>query len=150
MARKLTRDEAAQVSDFVMEQGKERARMQGNHFNEADYLCGAMAVYFALDSQGLIPAGWIFAPMANKHLLSDSVARADVQHLIDALASVIEALEARGLDSLLAWPNDPRMVRRAREAWERATGERWAYPGRVRRDEIVEDDEEYEEDDEEE
>lgn len=131
MARKFTRGEAADVAQFVINQGKERARVQGEWFSEVDYLCGAMAVYFALDSQQFIPASWIFAPIANKSVLSDTVSRAEVGYLTDALFRLIEALELCGMDDVSAWPHDPRLVRRAREAWERATGQTWPYPGHV-------------------
>src|SRR5215467_5132122 len=48
------------VIDYVERQGRSRAREQGSEFSEADFLAGAMSVFFALGYEGEIPPLWIF------------------------------------------------------------------------------------------
>jgi|SRR5215510_3365128 len=48
------------IVEFVEERGRSRAREQGSQFMEADFLAGAMTVFFALGQEGQIPAAWIF------------------------------------------------------------------------------------------
>lgn len=44
---------------FVHEKGVIRKKAQGK-LDEADYVCGAMAIFFVLKMADKIPAGWIF------------------------------------------------------------------------------------------
>jgi hypothetical protein len=89
--RKFTTEEAQHVVQFVMERGKQRAKAQSTNFCEVDYLCGAMAVFFALESNDKIPVAWIFAPFAGKSLLD---ADQDGVHLRQAAPKLLQRCEA--------------------------------------------------------
>ena len=65
----MTADERDALVAFVQAHGEAR---RGNHrdFNSIDYVCGAMAVMFALGWQDRIPAQWIFGPMVGNDPLN--------------------------------------------------------------------------------
>ncbi len=63
-------DTVRHIIETVGERGKARAQAQGKGFNEIDFLCGAMSVFFALNVQHKIPAMWVLGPMTGrKHIL---------------------------------------------------------------------------------
>lgn len=58
------------IIEVVVERGRARAQAQGKDFNEIDFLCGAMSVFFALNVQHKIPAMWVLGPMTGReHIL---------------------------------------------------------------------------------
>lgn len=62
----LTDEQREAIVDFVQFHGRARARVWGTDFNEADYLAGAMSVFFALGQQDRMPASWVFGPMSGR------------------------------------------------------------------------------------
>jgi len=48
------------IIDFIETHGRARARTQGSDFSEADYLAGAMSLFFIMHLQNKLPASWIF------------------------------------------------------------------------------------------
>jgi hypothetical protein len=54
---------------WVHAKGYERKRVQ-SRFEEADFLAGAMTVFYALGMQAEIPAGWVFGPLISRDVLT--------------------------------------------------------------------------------
>jgi hypothetical protein len=48
---KLSREQRDAIVAAVVEHGRERRKNFGKEFNEIDFLCGAMAAFFALNSR---------------------------------------------------------------------------------------------------
>ncbi len=66
----VTDDVTKHIIEVVVQRGKARAQAQGKDFNEIDFLCGAMSVFFALNVQHKIPAMWVLGPMTGReHIL---------------------------------------------------------------------------------
>ncbi len=66
----ISDDTVRHIIEVVVERGKARAQAQGKEFNEIDFLCGAMSVFFALNVQHKIPAMWVLGPMTGReHIL---------------------------------------------------------------------------------
>ncbi len=59
-------DTVRHIIEMVVERGKARAQAQGAEFNEIDFLCGAMSVFFALNVAHKIPAMWVLGPMTGR------------------------------------------------------------------------------------
>ena len=66
----LTEEEFVALRDCVAEHGRRR-RARQKTFNEVDFLCGAMAVFFAVGWADKIPANWIFGPLMNRSILEE-------------------------------------------------------------------------------
>lgn len=55
---------------FAYELGEGRQRSLGReNFNEVDFFMGAASLYAYLDRADMIPAAWVFLPIANKSIL---------------------------------------------------------------------------------
>jgi hypothetical protein len=65
----LSAEDVDRLADYVEAHAAARRDVRGSKFDEVDYLCGAMSVYFALGLQGKIPASWIFGPLTNRPAL---------------------------------------------------------------------------------
>jgi hypothetical protein len=68
----------AHLVAYVEEMGRRRVAAHGEEFSEVDYLCGAMAIFFALGWNDKVPAGWVFGPMSGRPVLRTE--RQQAQH----------------------------------------------------------------------
>jgi hypothetical protein len=59
----FTDEQVQAIVTWVHAKGKHRAQIHED-FQEVDFLAGAMMPFFACQSHGMIPAGWIFGLMA--------------------------------------------------------------------------------------
>lgn len=66
------------LADFVEAHARLRAGAQGSDFNEADYITGAMSMWFALHLQNRMPAKWIFGFLSGGTALDIEVPDRDV------------------------------------------------------------------------
>src|SRR5262249_39629048 len=66
-AAPLTKAQREAIAAWVARAGRDRLVTQRDRFSEADFLAGGMTVYFALESQGHLPASWLFGgPMTGR------------------------------------------------------------------------------------
>jgi hypothetical protein len=66
----LSDEDVRKLHDYVEAHARARRSSQRT-FNEVDFLCGAMSVYFAFSLQGKIPAAWIFGPLTGRPALPE-------------------------------------------------------------------------------
>lgn len=66
------------MADFVEQHARTRAQAQGSSFVEADFLTGAMTMWFALRLQNRMPARWVFGFFADRSPLGIEVPDRDV------------------------------------------------------------------------
>lgn len=126
-----TDDDIRNYITYVMEHGKNRARFQGNLFNEVDYLMGALTAFFFFNRAGATPASWVFSPAAGKSVFNiENSPGLQVKELTRSLFKLIEAIELWGKETPDHWPHDTAALDEARRVYEKVTGERWSFPGR--------------------
>lgn len=75
----LTDEQLNAITEWFWVAGHNRRVEQGAAFSEVDFIAGAMTVFFALNSQGMMPAGWVFGPLAGRSLFDGE--GEEVQHV---------------------------------------------------------------------
>jgi hypothetical protein len=101
--KRLTKAQREALVTMVEAGAVTRYRAQGKAFREDDYLAGAMACLFALESQDMIPASWVFGFWAGNSpcgVPQDPTFAAGVKHLDELVAAAAAVVRSNGEEDI--------------------------------------------------